>query len=124
MIAYHEERFELLQELREKGGFGISGQLIELSEQEVLAKEQEEKESYVRQYNPDEILDYISSIPKFDLREEFEPGSSTPEELEARCRELQYRADWLEALLYITNEELKLFDGALKTINEPQQDTQ
>jgi hypothetical protein len=102
-----------MKQLREKNQFGINGQVLELSARALNVWEDKEKASYVPQYQPDEILEYITTIPHFDLREEFEPGSSTPDELAARLQELKYRASWLEALLYITNEELKLFEGAL-----------
>jgi len=107
-----------MKKLREKNQFGISEQALLLSAQQLSVWQDQEKASHVPQYQPDEILEYLTTVPKFDLREEFEPGSSTPEELEAHLRELKYRASWLEALLYITNEELKLFAGALETTRE------
>jgi hypothetical protein len=112
VIANPETRQTLLSKLRAEGGFGIDADISAESEATLLAEFEKERASYVRQYNPDEILEFISSIPHFDLREEFDPGSSTIAEMETRLRELRYRKDWLEALLYITKEELKLFEGA------------
>lgn len=53
--------------------------------------------------------------PDFDLSKVFDPGSSTLEEIDQRCRELRYRVAWLEALLTVTREELALFEEAGKT---------
>lgn len=111
-----------MKNLREKNQFGVHQQTLMLSAQALKVWEDTEKAAYVPQYQPDEILDYITTIPHFDLREEFEPGSSTAGELAARLQELKYRASWLEALLYITNEELKLFEGAIAVTREKQED--
>ena len=112
------EQRERIRKLREKSLFGIVEQTLDSSARALRDWEDKEKESYVPQYQPDEILEYITTIPQFDLREEFEPGSSTPDELAARLLELRYRRDWLEALLYITKEELNLFEGALEVTRE------
>ncbi len=114
MISTSDKRLDLLSRLRKKNQFGISEEVRKISDQQSKAETDKEKFQYTKHINPEEVLGHLSTLPQFDLREEFDPGSSSPEELEARCKELRYRASWLESLLHITNEELKVFSGALK----------
>jgi hypothetical protein len=66
------------------------------------------------QINPGKLLDLIQQPPEVDLRDAFDPGTSTLAELDEKRRELQYRKDWLEALLSVTRDELAAFDEARK----------
>ncbi len=61
---------------------------------------------------PAKLLELIEKPPKIDLKEAFDPGTSTLEEIDEKRRELQYRKDWLEALLAVTRDELAAFDEA------------
>ena len=54
--------------------------------------------------------------PEFDFNKVFDPGSSTLEEIDQRCRELRYRVSWLESVLTVTREELALFEEAGKSL--------
>jgi hypothetical protein len=61
---------------------------------------------------PGKLLDLIQHPPEIDLREAYDPGTSSLDEIDEKRRELQYRKDWLEALLAVTHEELAAFDEA------------
>ncbi len=63
---------------------------------------------------PGKLLDLIQHPPDIDLRDAYDPGTSLLEELDEKRRELQYRKDWLEALLAVTNDELAAFGEARK----------
>jgi hypothetical protein len=60
----------------------------------------------------DKIFEFIQQPPRIDLKEQFDPGTSTAEEFDQKLRDLQYRKDWLEALLAVTNDELAAFSEA------------
>lgn len=66
------------------------------------------------QIKPEQLLDLMQQPPEIDLRDAFDPGTSTMAELDEKHRELQYRKDWLEALLAVTRDELAAFDEARK----------
>jgi len=89
------------------------------SRKESLAKLDKELLNYTKQLSSEEVLGFITKMPEFDLSEEYDPGSSTKEELAARCKDLKYRLSWLEALLKITQEELKVFTGAMEELPSP-----
>ena len=114
MLSSFDKRYESLRRLREKHQFGITATRLADSAALSPEKEEQEKLQYTRHASPEEILGHLSTMPNFDLREEFDPGSTATDELKARCKELKYRARWLEALLNITNEELQMFSGALE----------
>jgi len=118
MTLNPDSQLEAMSRLRAKNRFGISTETLEFSSTDSLAKLEAELLSYTKQLSSEEVLGFISKIPEFDLGVEFDPGSSTHEELEARCRELKYRVSWLEALLTITQEELKVFSGALEEVTK------
>lgn len=63
---------------------------------------------------PGKLLDLIQQPPEIDLRDAYDPGTSSLAELEEKRRELQYRKDWLEALLAVTQDEIAAFDEARK----------
>jgi len=114
MLSNGDRREESLRRLREKHQFGITDEILAASASGSPEQEEQEKLQYTRQATPEEVLGHLTTLPKFDLREEFDPGSSTTDELETRCKDLKYRASWLEALLHITNEELRMITGALE----------
>lgn len=114
MLADHQQRFSRLERLREKHKFGISQEIIDLSHSRQLENADANTVEYVQQASPDELLGHLTNIPQFDLREDIDFGSTPAEELQQRYRDLQYRAKWLKALLNVTQEELTLFEDALK----------
>lgn len=61
---------------------------------------------------PGKLLDLIQQPPQIDLRDAYDPGTSSLAEIEEKRRELQYRKDWLEALLAVTQDEMAAFDEA------------
>jgi len=63
---------------------------------------------------PGNLLDLIHQPPQIDLRDAYDPGTSSLAELDEKRRELQYRKDWLEALLAVTQDEIATFDEARK----------
>jgi hypothetical protein len=63
---------------------------------------------------PGKLLDLIQHPPEIDLRDAYDPGTSSLAELDEKRRELKYRKDWLEALLAVTLDEMEAFDEARK----------
>jgi hypothetical protein len=63
---------------------------------------------------PAKVLELIQHPPEIDLRDAYDPGTSSLADLDEKRRELQYRKDWLEALLAVTQDELAAFDEARK----------
>lgn len=114
MTLNPEEQIYALRRLRAKNKFGVSEDVLEISEKESRANQDSEPETYTKPLNPEEVLGHILDMPDFDLRDEYDPGSSSQEEMDARIKDLKYRKSWLDALLSITEEELKVFEGALK----------
>jgi hypothetical protein len=119
MTLNPDRQTQALAQMKARNGYGVGDETLKLSRTESLEKEDKEKLNYSRQLNSEEVLEYISNMPEFDLSDDFDPGSSSEEELEARCKDMNYRLRWLEALLMITREELKVFNGALEKLKNP-----
>lgn len=116
MIIDHERRFELLQRLRSKNEFGFPGEILEAMGN--MEHKADDTSAYKPSPQPDELVGFLTKTPEFNLREDMELGSTPREELVQRLNDLKYRAKWLKALLSLTEDELSLFEDALKKMDK------
>jgi hypothetical protein len=123
-----EKRLLALERLRTQGRFGLTTLATEEESRAAPVQVEESEAPVDRLLNkvfppaspPGVTAEQLAWLldqqpPDFDLNKVFDPGSSTLEEIDQRCRELHYRVAWLEALLTVTREELALFAEAGKT---------